>query len=125
MTTTKGSIWFQKIVKDCAKISTKIRFKRIKYGFYRVYWGNSYLHEVYAEMPQFGYDKLEDDVHFQESKKYYEEYEDSAKLTRMIKNYVEGYWDSLDRIKTRAYMLKNDDEFAANAAKAYAQFTVK
>jgi hypothetical protein len=76
-------------------------------------------------MPQFGYDKLEDDVHFQESRKYYEEYEDSAKLTRMIKNYVEGYFDSLERIKTRAYMLKNDDEFRENAKQAYAQMVVK
>lgn len=121
----KGSIWFRKIKDDCAKISSQIRFKRIKYGFWRIYWGNSYLHEVYEEMPQFGYDFLEDDVHFQESQKYYEEYEDSAKLTRMIKNYVEGYWDSLDRIKTRAYLLKNNDEFRDNAKKAYQQFIIK
>lgn len=120
-----GSIWFKRLVEDCKKISPQIKFKKIKFGFYRVYWGRTYMHEVYEEMPQFGYDKLEDDVRFDESQKYFEEYEDSAKLTRMLKNYVEGYWDSLDTIKTRVFMFKNDDEFSRTAQRQYEQFIVK
>lgn len=120
----RGSYWFRKLRQECAKISPHIRFKRIGHGFWRIYWGRAYLHEVYEELPQFGYDIEEDDIRL-ENLSYYQEFEDSAELTRKIKNYVEGYWDSLDRIKTRAYMFKNDAEFAKNATDAYAQFVVK
>ena len=75
-------------------------------------------------MPQYGYDIEEDDIRFI-NQSYYEEFEDSAKLTRQIKNYVEGYWDSIDRIRTRVYLFRNDQEFAKNANEAYRQFIVK
>jgi len=75
-------------------------------------------------MPQFGHDIYENDMRL-ESKKMYEKYEDRAEITRKIKNYVEGYWDSLDRVKTRTYMLKHDKEFNKTATDGYKQVYIK
>lgn len=119
-----GSKWFRRLVKDCCHISPYIRIVRIKLGFYRIYWKGAYIHEVYKEMPEFGYDIEEEDARL-DSQKFYEEHEDKYELTRMVKNYVEGYWDSRDRILTRVYMLKHDKEFNENATKAYQQFVIK
>lgn len=119
-----GSRWFRRFVKDCKKISPYIRIKRIKLGFYRIYWKQAYLHEVYAEMPQKGYDIEAYDPRF-ENKGYYEEFEDNAELTRNIKNFVEGYWDSLDTMRTRVWMMKHDKEFNEKSTKAYQQVTIK
>lgn len=120
----EGSRWFRRFVKDCKRISPHIRIKRIKFGFYRIYWKQAYLHEVYKEMPQFGHDIYEKDIRFQD-KKYYEEYEDRGEITRKIKNYVEGYWDSLDRIQTRNYLMKHNAEFNKNATQMYKQVVIK
>lgn len=119
-----GSRWFRRLVKDCKRISPHIRFKRISHGFYRIYWGQAYIHEVYGEMPQYGHDIYEKDIRLV-SQKYYEEYEDRTKLTRKIKNYVEGYWDSLDTIRTRNWLMKHDNEFHKNAVNAYKQVVIK
>lgn len=75
-------------------------------------------------MPPKGYDKTEDDVRFMD-RSYYEEYEDSAKLTRQIKNFVEGYFDLSKDFRTRMYMLRSDNEFYENSRKAYSQLYVK
>ena len=120
----EGNKWFRRLVKDCRQISPHIRIKRIKYGFYRIYWKQAYIHEVYSEMPQKGHDIEEKDIRLV-SQKYYEQNEDRAELTRKIKNYVEGYWDSIDRIRTRVYMMKHDREFNKNSLKAYSQMVVK
>jgi len=120
----EGSHWFRRLVSDCKKISSHIRFTKVKLGFYRIYWDDAYLHEVYKEMPHHGYDLDDLDPRF-ESQKYWEEYEDNAELTRNIKNYVEGYIDSLNTIKTRVYMMRNNKEFNENAHKAYKQICVK
>jgi len=120
----EGSLWFRRLLKDCKRISPHIRIKRIKYGFFRIYWKDAYLHEIYKEMPQFGHDIYENDMRL-ESKKLYEEYEDRAELTRKIKNYVEGYWDSLDRIRTRAWMMRSNKEFNKTATDGYRHMVVK
>lgn len=119
-----GSRWFRRFVKDCKKISPHIRIKAIQNGFYRIYWKQAYIHEVYKEMPQHGHDIYEKDIRFI-SQKYYEEYEDRAQITRKIKNYVEGYWDSLDRVRTRNWMMKHDKEFNENATKRYQTVVIK
>lgn len=121
---TEGSRWFRRFCKDCKKISPHLKIKRIKLGFYRIYFKQAYLHEVYKEMPEHGYDIDDLDPRF-ESQKYFEEFEDRAELTRNIKNYVEGYWESLDRIRTRVYMMRHDKEFNESATKAYSQIYVK
>ena len=75
-------------------------------------------------MPYKGYDIEEKDPRFQ-SREYYEEYEDQAELTMKLKNFVEGYWDSINTIKKRIYMLKNDKEFRKTASEAYRSVRVK
>ena len=120
----EGSRWFRRLVKDINKIDKYLRLKRIKFGFYRIYWKNVYIHEIYKECPLYGYDFEVEDPAF-ESQKYYEEYEDNAEYIRNIKNFKEGYWDSLNKIRTRVWMLRHDKEFNENATKAYQQTVIK
>jgi hypothetical protein len=120
----EGSIWFKRFYKEARKMSKHIRFKKIKCGFYRIYYGHAYMHEVYKEMPEKGYDMDDLDPRF-EDKKYFEEYEDQAELTRKIKNFVEGYWDSIDTLRTRVYLMRNNAEYVNSANNAYKQMYVK
>ncbi len=123
-----GSYWFKRFVKDAEKMSKHIEFRRIKHGFYRIYWKGSgpsaYVGECSSEMPEVGYEINENDQRL-ESKSYYEEFEDQVELTKKIKNFVEGYWESLDRLKTNIYLLKNNKEHRENAIKRYSTFVVK
>ena len=73
-----GSFWFRRILKDFKRISSHIHVKRIKYGFFRIYYERAYIGECYKEMPQFGHDIYEKNIHF-ENKKYYEKLEDKQK----------------------------------------------
>lgn len=118
------SSYFKRLRRECEKISPYIRFVRIKMGFYRIYFKHAYIHEVYEDMPLIGFD-IEDIDPRLSDKKYYEEYEDNIELTRKIKNYVEGYIDSKDRILKRIYMIRNNQEFAERAENAYKQITIK
>lgn len=124
----KGSYWFMRFQRDCKKISSAIRFKRIKYGYYRIYWmgcgENAYLGECSKEMPLVGYDIEEKDIRL-ESQKYYEEYEDHIELSNKIKNFVEGYKEQIDHLKTRVYMMKHNKEFYKTATTGYRQIRVK
>lgn len=120
----EGSRWFRRLYKDCKKISTHVKFKRIKLGFYRIYFDDAYIYEVYKEMPEHGYDIEDLDVNLV-SQKYAEKYEDRIALTRKIKNFVEGYWEALDAIRTRVYMMKHDADFNKKAHLRYATMVVK
>ena len=100
-------------------MSPHIRFVRARYGFYRVYWKDAYIHEVFKEMPLLGYDFEDEDVFIKESLSNYEEFEDSNDLVMMIKNFREGYWDALDAIRTRVYLIRHDKEFNERAHAAY------
>jgi len=122
--TNMGSLWFRRLVKDCKNISSHIKVRRIAHGFYRIYFNRAYIHEIYKELPQEGYHIEGKDFNFT-NKKYAEEYEERAELTRKIKNYVEGYWDSLDTIRTRVYMMKHNKEFNEQATKRYQTVVVK
>ena len=120
----EGSRWFRRFYKESKKMSSYIEFRRIKLGFYRIYYRGAYLYEVYKEMPEHGYDMDDLDPRF-ESQKYYEEYEDQAEKTRKIKNFVEGYHEAIDRIRTRLFLIRHDKEFYENAVKAYQMVHVK
>lgn len=120
----QGTYWFKRFVKETKKISPHIRIIPIKMGFYRIYWKDAYLHECYSEMPYKGYDIEEEDPRLLD-KKYYEEFEDQVQLTRNIKNFVEGYTDSINKIKRRVWLFKNDDEHYQLAKRAYQQMVVK
>jgi hypothetical protein len=119
----EGSRWFQKLKREAKAMSPHFRFVRIQLGFYRIYWQDAYIHEVYKEMPEYGYDidDLDPRLH---DKDYYEDLEDKAELTRNIKNYVEGYYDSMDKLRTRLYMMRNNKEFNEKAKGAYKQMYV-
>ena len=119
-----GSYWFKRFYRDCKRIDHNIRFKRIKHGFYRIYWRQAYLHECHKEMPFIGYTFEDYDPRF-ESKSYYEEYEDNADLTMKIKNFREGYYDALDRIRTRCYLMRNNNEFNMRTSNIYKQIKIK
>lgn len=128
MVKDKGSLWFRRFVREVEKMSPHIRFKRIKFGFYRIFWVgdgvSAYMGECHKDMPLIGYDIEEKNFQL-ESKKYFEEYEDNAEYIQKIKNFREGYWDSITRFKTKVYMLKNNKEFRKEAQAAYAEMIVK
>lgn len=75
-------------------------------------------------MPPKGYDRVEEDPRLMEQS-YYQEYEDSVKMTREIKNFIEGYYDSSKNFKTKMYQLRNDPEFYETAKKAYQTMYIK
>lgn len=118
------SYWFKRLERELPSVDKQLRLVRIKHGFYRIYFKQAYIHEVYEEMPFIGYDKEDYDIRF-ESQQYFEEFEDKADLTRKIKNYVEGYVDSIDRIRKRIYMFRKDYNFYNEAAEAYQNVVVK
>lgn len=120
----EGSRWFRRLVKDCQHISPHIRIKRIGHGFYRVYFKQAYIHEIYKEMPQTGYEDSTKDFNFLD-KKFIEEREDRAEMIRKTKNFVEGYFDSLDTIRTRTFLMKHNKEFNETATKRYQTVVIK
>lgn len=122
-----GNHWFKRFVRDCKKISPHIHFKRIKLGYVRISWKGggegAYLGECYKIMPPKGYDWYDIDPRL-ESRSYYEEFEDQVEMTRKIKNFVEGYADNLDQIKTRVYQMKHSKEFYKTVVDGYKQMRV-
>ncbi len=119
-----GSSWFHRIVKDAGNISPYIRFKRIKYGFYRIYYKAAYIGECHKDMPQNGHDIEEKNYHY-EDRRYFQEFEDTADSSARLKNFKEGYWETLDRLRTRVYMMRHNREFYEKARKGYAQMRIK
>lgn len=120
----EGTRWFKRLQGEAKRISPYIRFKRIKHGFYRIYWKDAYLAEAYKEMPMIGYTHTDNDIRF-EDKRFYESKEDRAELTRKVKNFVEGYVDSLDRLRTSVYMMKHDKEFYETSSRGYRELKIK
>jgi len=118
------SIWFRRLERELPAISPHLRLKRVKLGFYRIYLKQAYIHECYEEMPPIGYDLENYDPRL-ESQSYYEEFEDQAELTRRIKNYIEGYYDSVNHIKNKVYLMRNSAEHYQRAEDAYKQMVVK
>ncbi len=122
------SRWFLRFERELPKISPHLRMVRLKHGFYRIYWKDHYVSESYSEMPAHGHDIVKYDPRLDDSKigqRYYEEYEDHVKMVRTIKNFIEGYYDSIARIKTRVYMILHDAEFHETSARAYKQMVIK
>lgn len=109
-------------------MSPHLIFRPIKYGYYRIYWRNggepAYLHEVYKWMPHRQYELEFKDPNLVD-KRYYDEYHDQIDLTRRVKNYVEGYTDAIETLRTRLFMLRNNKEFRSEATKAYRHVRIK
>ncbi len=104
------SYWFLRICQDLKKMDSQIRIVRLKLGFWRVYWKGNYLGELFEEMSCQYHDTESYDPRL-ESQKYYEEYEDHIKLVRTLKNFTEGYYDSLAKFRRRIYQLRHNPEF--------------
>ena len=123
-----GTMWFKRFYKEACAMSPHIRFKRIKFGFYRLFWigdgVSAYIGECSKDMSEIGYEMEEKNFQL-ENKKYYEDYEDNAEYIQKIKNFKEGYWDSITRLRTKIYMLKNNQEFRKEAQDAYHTVIVK
>lgn len=75
-------------------------------------------------MPEVGYDREVEDPRL-ERRSYYEEYEDNVSLIRSVKNFVEGYWEALDTIRTRVWMLRHNDEYYKESLRASSTMIVK
>ena len=128
MINEKGTRWFRRFRKEAEALSPHVRFKRIKFGFYRIFWVgdgiSAYIGECSKDMPEVGYD-IEEKNFQMEDRKYFEEYEEHAELIQKIKNFREGYRESIDRFKTNVYLMKNNKEHREEQQKAYQQMYVK
>lgn len=124
----EGSRYFRRFVKEAQALSRHVHFVPISHGFFRIYWTGggepAYIHEVQKWMPFKSYEIEEKDIELV-SQKYFEEYEDNFTASRKVKNFVEGYVDSINTIRTRIYMLKNNKAFREEATKAYRKVKVK
>jgi hypothetical protein len=120
----EGSYWFRRLVEDSKKISCYIRFKRIKYGFYRIYYKQAYIGECSKDMFQEGYDIEEKNWNL-EDKTWALQNHDLIEQTARLKNFKEGYWQTLDMLRTRIYMFRKDREFYKQSLQAYSQVRIK
>ena len=121
---SEGSYYFKRLVKEAKKISPHIRFKRIKFGFYRIYYKSAYIGECSKDMPLLHHEIYEKDYRL-DSKQDYMEYHDTIESTGRLKNFKEGYADSIDKLRTRIYMFRHDREFYKSAIDGYKQIRIK
>jgi len=111
-------------VKELYKESAYFRVVRIRAGFFRIYWKDAYVHEMYKEMPYIGYVWYTDSP-YKESFKLVQEYEQEGEIQRKIKNFVEGYAEAAKAIKLRTYQFKNSKEHYDLAKDMYKQVVIK
>lgn len=119
-----GSYWFKRLVKELRSMSKHFRIRRIRHGFYRIYWKDAYVHEVYKEMPYKGYSWYTDSP-YKESLKLMQDYEQDGEIQRKVKNFVEGYAEAAKAIKLRMFQFKNNDEHYQTAKDMYKQVVIK
>lgn len=105
-------------------MDSQIRVVRLKLGFWRIYWKNHYIGELFEEMGS-QYHDIEGYDPRLESQKYYEEFEDHVKMVRTIKNFAEGYYDSLIKFQKRIYQLRHNPEFWERSKRAWEDSSIK
>lgn len=120
----RGSLWFRRLCSELKRMSKHFRIVRIRHGFYRVYWKDAYVHEIYKEMPYRGYSWYTDSP-YKESLKLMQEYEEDGTIQRKVKNFVEGYSEASKAIKLRMYQFKNNDEHYQVAKDMYKSVVIK
>lgn len=120
----EGSYWFRRLMRDLYKISKHFKVRRIRCGFYRIYWKDAYVHEVYKEMPYRGYTWYTESP-YKDSLKLTQEWEQDGEIQRKVKNFVEGYAEAYKAIKLRVYQFKNNDEHYRTARQMYRQMVIK
>lgn len=120
----EGSYWFRRLVRDLYRKSKYFRVVRIRDGFFRIYWKDAYVHEMYKEMPYRGYTWYTDSP-YRHSLKLMEQYELDGTIQRKVKNFVEGYSEASKAIMLRIYQFKHNDEHYQVAKKAYRQMVIR
>lgn len=120
----EGSYWFRRLVRDLYRMSKHFKVRRIRHGFFRIYWKDAYVHEVYKEMPARGYEWYTESP-YKDSLRLMQEWEQDGELQRKIKNYVEGYYESIKAIRLRTYQFKNNDEHYRIAKDMYKKVVIK
>lgn len=120
----EGSYYFKRLMRDLAKISSHFKVRRIRCGFFRIYWKDAYVHEVYKEMPRRGYTWYTESP-YKESLKLSQQWEQDGEIQRKVKNYVEGYDEAIKAIRLRVYQFKNNDEHYRTAKDMYRHVVIK
>ena len=120
----EGSPWFRRFIRDLFRISKHFTVRRIRCGFFRIYWKEAYVHEIHKEMPYRGYVWYTESP-YKDSLKLVQEYEQDGEIQRKVKNFVEGYSEAIKTIKLRTYQFKNDDEYYRIAKDMYKQVVIK
>jgi hypothetical protein len=119
-----GSYYYKRLVREAKQISPHIRFKPIRYGFVRIYYQGAYIGECHKNMTLEGYDITEKDYRL-DSYTDFQEYHDTIDSTARLKNFREGYVESLDKLRTRVYMFRKDREFYKRAKDGYKTLRIK
>jgi len=121
---TEGSYWFRRLMRDLYRMSKHFKVRRIRCGFYRIYYKDAYVHEVYKEMPQRGYEWYTQSPYI-DSLKLVQQWEQDGEIQRKIKNFVEGYHEAYKAIKLRMHQFRNNDEHYRIAKDMYKQVVIK
>ena len=117
------SSWFIRFKKELEAVSPHVRFRRLRFGFWRIYYKEAFLGECFEEMPSRGYDIEDYDIRLS-SQKYAEKWELHEEMVRRIKNFVEGYYDQTASLRRRLYLLRNNREFYETAVDTYKQVVI-
>lgn len=120
----EGSYWFRRLVRELKKTSKHFKVIRIRCGFYRIYWKDAYVHEVYKDMPERGYTWYTESP-YRESLRLVQQWEQDGEIQRKIKNFVEGYREASKAIMLCVYQFKNNDEHYRIAKDMYKQVVIK
>ncbi len=119
----EGSYWFKRIQEDLRSLSSQLYLVPIAHGFFRIYFKQAYVGELYKEMPEYGYDITDEDMSLDDKTYYINKMED-GEVQRKIKNFVEGYVQVLDQVQTRYYMLRHNSEFYKEATSGYKKLNI-
>lgn len=124
MSNVEGSVWFRRLVREFKRVSPHIRFVRIKAGFYRIYFRQAYVGECSKNMPELGYNIFERSIGF-EDYSFYQKYHNTVDSTLRVKNFVEGYWETRNKLRTRLMNMMNSKEHYETARKGYSQMRIR
>lgn len=120
----EGSVWFKRLVREMKSISKHVRFVKLKAGFYRIYFRQAYIGECFKNMPEMGYDIYDRTLNF-EDYSYYQQHHNTIDTTLRVKNFVEGYRETKDKLITRLTQMRDNREFYEQARKGYSQMRIK
>ena len=120
----QGTLWFRRLVGEAKRISPYINFKQIRNGFFRIYYKQAYIGECYSRMPQFGYD-IAERAQGLEDYSFFQQHHDTTDSTLRMKNFVEGYWETVKRLRTKVFMFRHNREFYETARRGYSQMRIK